>query len=303
MRYSIILFLLFSTLFAGEPMNEPCTIFDKQDAIKSVKEGQIFERSIHLFHAIFDYQEGLLFSTKIDGSLVSNLELEIENSIGAFLKQATPWAGFTGEEGVQFNAQDGTTDYTWFLDPIDGTISFCNGLDTFAFTLTLTHKSEAIATVIYIPRMNKTYKAFKSHGATLNDHPIKMKRTVTGPKSVFAVSDDYTFAMTERSEVLKHLRTLPYITRNITDIYGYCMVAEGKCIGKFDAAGALWDLSPGYLLIQEAGGKCLYFPMPQPTDDLAGSMLIGEAAFVDDVYQYLRNKIDVKTLPVPLETL
>ena len=262
---------------------------------------RILERCVKLFRDEFSHFETankIQFEIKEDGSLVSNLERKIEEVVGDYLQKRTPWAGFQGEEGVCFEASEGSGEYKWFLDPIDGTISFCNGLDGFAFTLTLVQGSKALATIIDFPRLSKTYTAYSGKGAWLNGKPISVPRALKGEKGVFAISDDYTFAMTGRRPILEKLHNLPFILRTITDIYGYCMVAEGKCVAKFDAAGALWDLWPGYLLITETGGSCLFFSVINPTPDLAGSMLVGQKEVIEEIYHHL--KTTDPGLPDPL---
>jgi fructose-1,6-bisphosphatase/inositol monophosphatase family enzyme len=162
-------------------------------------------------------------------------------------------------------------------------------LDTFGFTLTLVHEETPLATIIDFPKLGKTYKAYRHQGATVNEMPIHVRKGVS-EKGLFATSDDYAFKMSNRQEVLPYLRELPCIVRTQTDIHAYCLVAEGKFMGKFDAAGALWDLWPGYLLITEAGGECLFFPAENPTDDLAGSMLLGSRETVRQVFSGLQAK-------------
>lgn len=270
------------------------TLIDKSAAVQFLIKEQVLKKCADLFTQNledFENRNKVAFEIKSDGSLVSNLEQEVERVIGNYLKQVTPWAGFQGEEGFNFMASQGPSDYKWYLDPIDGTISFRNGLDTFAFTLTLVKGDSAIATIIKFPRLERVYTAYSGQGVRLNDKPIKIGNALKNEKGIFALSDNYTFSMTNRETVLKELHQLPYVVRNITDIYGYCMVAEGKCVAKFDAAGALWDLWPGHLLIEEAGGKCYFFPLKNPTEDLAGSMLIGDPAIVDKIYHTLKEKI------------
>lgn len=278
--------------------------YDPFPTIESLVEKKILEQCVELFRKAFhDFEKKneVVFQTKNDGSLVSNLELEIETVIGAFLQEETPWAGFQGEEGVRYDATVGGNEYRWYLDPIDGTTSFYNGWDTFAFTLTLVKNSEALATVIDFPRLSRTYSAYLGRGAFLNQKPISLEHALQSKKPILALSDQYTFEMTQRETVLYKLRTLPYIPRTVTDIYGYCMVAEGKCIAKFDAAGALWDLWPGYLLIREAGGKCLFFSLPQQSEDLVGSMLVGHPDIIDIIHFVLKDSIDEGILPNPDE--
>lgn len=257
------------------------------EAITFLQKNSLLEDCTTTFRDVFKQFPQVDFKMKNDGSLVSDLELEIEKVIGGYLKEKTPWAGFQGEEGTAYPPALEGSQFKWYLDPIDGTISFRNGIDTFAFTLTLVHGNEALATVIDFPRLDATYQAFKNRGAFKNNQRIRVSDNPS-EKSVFALSDDYTFKMVDRQTSLHSLRELPFIVRTQTDIHAYCLVAEGKCIGKFDAAGGLWDLWPGYLLIKEAEGECHFFPIDKGSEDLAGSMLIGGKKTLDIVLQHLR---------------
>lgn len=298
-------FICLTLLFWGAcPVYAEIDSMDADSFVESLVEKKILEQCVAIFRETFhsfEKREEIAFETKVDGSLVSNLELEVERAVGEFLKRETPWAGFQGEEGVFYEAPSGEMGYRWYLDPIDGTTSFHNHWDTFAFTLTLVKNGEALVTAIDFPRLAKTYKAYLGRGAFLNENPISLENALRTEKAILALSDQYTFEMTERKEVLEKLRTLPYIPRTVTDIHGYCMVAEGKCIAKFDAAGALWDLWPGYLLIREAGGECLFFSLPEQTEDLAGSMLVGHPEVISVIHAILQESIAEGILPVPEE--
>src|SRR5690554_3925504 len=76
-------------------------------SIEDLVEKKILEQCVELFRKTFhDFEKRneIAFQTKSDGSLVSNLEFEIETIIGDFLKEEIPWAGFQGEEGVCYDA-------------------------------------------------------------------------------------------------------------------------------------------------------------------------------------------------------
>lgn len=282
-------------------------ITSEEEAVNDLIKNGVLTRCRDLFHTTYHKflaDHKVEFSTKSDGSLVSSLEIEIEKVIGAYLKQATPWAGFVSEEGLTIETQQPDSEFKWYLDPIDGTLSFKNQIETFAFVLTLVSHQEAVASVIDFPALGKTYKVYKGQGATMNDKPISVLKKAT-PHSIFAVSDNYTFGMTDRVGILDAIHKTPFVVRTYTDIYGYSLVAEGKCAGKFDAAGALWDLWPGYLLIKEAGGDCLFFPVENPIADLTGSLLVGSTETIKYIKDHLQNHKQLPefttSLPVSLE--
>lgn len=261
-----------------------------ENAVALVASGGVLKNCVHLFDKVLQERnlDGINFKVKSDGSLVSDLEGTIETAVGAYLKETTPWASFCSEEGLTFSASAGRGPFKWFLDPIDGTISFRNGLPFFAFTLTLAHEDEPIAAVIHLPKLFKTYTALRGKGAYCNERKLDLRsRPAPDKHSVLAHSDAYTFELVSRTSVLDALRKQPYILRSYTDAFGYCLVAEGACVAKFDAAGALWDIWPGYLIIKEAYGACVLYKVPNPTPDLYASVLVGQTTIVRELAQQL----------------
>lgn len=257
---------------------------DELTAVASIKGSNLFMRCIKEFDKYFSEQkECLSFESKSDGSLVSNLEKKIENHFGEMMQEETPWASFKGEEGYYHEAKitDGENTYCWYVDPIDGTISFRNDLDTFAFTLSLVKNREPLASLIYLPTKAQAYFAYKGQGAFCNnlltgeenklvikDHPLERSHIV-------ARSDDYAFKYLQRENMLSRCQDIPAIVRTYTDAFAYTQVAAGKYKAKIDAAAALWDLYPVYLLTREAGGEFVIYLAENPTSDLFCSCLAG----------------------------
>lgn len=264
----------------------------EQQATKFLQDHAVLEQALTIFRTnlVKHIQEESSFEKKQDGSLVSAIEKEIEQKIGKYLAQVTPWASFEGEEGYKYTA-DNKHGYQWYLDPIDGTISFKNNLDTFGMTLTLVKDNVPVATIIDFPRLLKTYIAYRNQGAYRNGKPISMhNQCAEGSHLVVAHSDRYAFALANRKNVLNSIEDLPYVTRTYTDIYAYSLVAEGKCSAKIDIAGALWDLFPGFLLITEAGGSVKFYPADNPNSDLFGSMIVGQKKTVENIHSILYQK-------------
>lgn len=286
LRFFLIFIFMINTAFA-EQTKYPST---SKDAIALIQKENIFKVCKDIFDNEYLEWEGRnKFQIKNDGSLVSAFEKSVEQKIGNFLKNYTPWAAFLGEEGYRFVPKKNYGKFTWYIDPVDGTISFKNGLDTFGLTLTLVKKREPIATLIYFPKLSAVYTAYLNEGAYKNGNSLKLGTTLITKHNIIAHSDDYAFQLTNRESILKSLKRLPYVSRSYTDIYAYTLVAEGKCIAKVDAAGALWDLFPGLLLIREAGGYARFYPIKESTDDLYGSMIVGQKAVVEQIHIQLMN--------------
>ncbi|MFU7502428.1 MAG: inositol monophosphatase [Candidatus Tisiphia sp.] len=274
----------------------------KDEAIKILKDEEIFENVIKIFNENFNnIIDKNKFSINEDGSLVSKLEKEIEREIGIFLAKKTPWASFQGEEGYNYQAQG---NFKWFLDPIDGTISFKNGLDTFGLTLSLVDGFDVIASIVYFPKLSITYIAIKGKGVTVEGRPLQHTKNSNNSHIVVAHSDLYTFKLAQREKILTYLHNSDFIPRTYTDIYGYSLVAQQKCAAKIDAAAALWDLYPGFLLARESEVKTVFIPANNPSEDLYGSLIFGNEEIVDKIINDLiqmkvieKNNIYINHIP------
>lgn len=243
--------------------------------------------------AYLDWEDRNSFISKSDGSLVSGFEKDVEYKIGKYLKEITPWASFEGEEGYK-HITNNQEKYKWYIDPIDGTISFKNGLTTFGLTLTLVKDLEPLVTLIFFPKLNETYTAYKGYGAFLNGKKITINSYNSKDKhKIIARSDSYVFRNYNSKQALEKIEQLPFYIRTYTDIHAYSLVATGKIAAKIDAAAALWDLFPGILLIKEAGGVYYFYPAENSSNDHYGSLILGHKSVVEELHEKLHGK-DVK---------
>ncbi len=68
---------------------------------------------------------------------------------------------------------DRGSEFTWVVDPLDGTIPYTFGIsDHFSVSIALVKKNTPILGVIYAPKRNELYVAEKGEGAFCNDFRI-----------------------------------------------------------------------------------------------------------------------------------
>jgi myo-inositol-1(or 4)-monophosphatase len=107
-----------------------------------------------------------------ENNLVTNIDKAAEKIILDFVKLEYPHHSIIAEEsGTKFNSSD----YTWVIDPLDGTTNFAHGLPIFAVSIGIQKKDETIAGVIYDVMNDKIYAAEKGAGTYVNGN----KSTVT----------------------------------------------------------------------------------------------------------------------------
>ena len=248
---------------------------EREQALRYLKAENVLSQLGNAFRTIFaQHGENNVFYRKEDGTITSQFEQNIEILIGKLLQKLTPWAHFTGEEGTEYRADRSSSLFRWLVDPIDGSISFSRGLDTFSFVATLLEDQIAIASVVLFPSLGREYHAYKDQGLFLNDTRVFMRHPPDVQDIIIAVSDDETFELVKRNSLIQKVRSLNCRVRTYTDLYGHSMVAHGGCSLKIDAACARWDRMPAELLVQEAGGKTLFLPIADSTEALEGSLIV-----------------------------
>ena len=100
----------------------------------------------------------IAFERKRDNSPVTIADREAEAAIKEVIRAHFPSHGFYGEEE---GAQNEAAEYTWVIDPIDGTKSYMRGLPYFATELALVKQGEIIVGISNAPVLKKLLYAAK----------------------------------------------------------------------------------------------------------------------------------------------
>ncbi|HML16686.1 MAG TPA: inositol monophosphatase family protein [Bryobacteraceae bacterium] len=195
------------------------------------------------------------FELKGEFDLVTEADRASERLIVERLRAHFPSHSIVAEEG---GGGEGSSEYRWYVDPLDGTTNFAHGFPAFNVTLALERAGELIAGVIFDPLRDEMFRAERGSGAYLNDRRIHVAKTPAIESSLVATG----FPSRKR-----HLNV------NVHFYYQLAMLSHGVrragsaaldlayvgC-GRLDAFWEFglnpWDIAAGVLLIEEAGGKC-----------------------------------------------
>ena len=166
----------------------------------------------------------------------------------------------------------GDPEWLWIVDSLDGTGNFANFNPFFSVCIALMHQSKLLLGAIYAPAIDEFYLAEKGKGAYLNGVKIHVSDGSD-------LSQSYIFYCEggdkdrERTGKLLH-KVYP----RVTDIRKLgsagletAWVAAGKGEAYFTTRIEPWDVAPGVLLVQEAGGWVSDFhgnPWKPQTSDL-----------------------------------
>lgn len=194
-------------------------------------------------------------NVKIKGNnlkdVVTNADIEADKVVRDMLLEKFPETGIVSEES---EAKEG--EYTWYIDPLDGTTNYSEGLDFFCTSIALGKGDDIILGVIYAPLKKELYTAVKGKGAFCNGKRIYVSR-LNDPAQV-VIDLDFGYKMEGREKTLKIISQV--MSSRAVRLCGSgaltcAMIAEGIKKAYIHFGTKPWDYSASTLLIREAGGK------------------------------------------------
>ena len=196
--------------------------------------------------------------------LVSYVDQETERRLVAGLRQLLPQAGFITEEGTA-EAQETRGEFTWIIDPLDGTTNFVHGLPCYSISVALLHHDELVAGVVHEVARDESFRAAKGAGAFCNDKPMHVSDVRELDQALLATGYPYT----DFNRMDRYLQILAAFMRGTHGVrrvgsaaVDLAWVAAGRFEGFFEFNLNSYDVAAGLLLIKEAGGQVSQFLMP-----------------------------------------
>ena len=186
-------------------------------------------------------------------SLVSYVDKEAEKRIVRELRNLVPNAAIIGEEDDYKDSGD----YTWVIDPLDGTTNFVHGIPTCAVSIALMKNREHVIGTVYEVSLDECFYAWKNGGAWLNGKSIRVSQQNEFSKSLIATGFPYyDFRYLQEylellSQLMKQTHGLRRLGSAATDL---AYVACGRFEGFYEYGLSPWDVAAGALIVREAGG-------------------------------------------------
>jgi myo-inositol-1(or 4)-monophosphatase len=208
-------------------------------------------------------------STGID--LVTEIDKRSDEMITSFLKANFPEHSLLAEES---GTHDMKSDFTWVIDPLDGTTNFSQGLPIFAVSIALQYRGQTMLGVVYSPVIDDLFYAIRGKGAYRNGNRMKVSSKEVLYDAVLATGFPYDIAKHPVNN-LAYFNSLAPKTRAIRRFgaasYDLALVAAGKFDGYWEMALSPWDISAAALMVEEAGGTIIYFRNDRKISVIAGN--------------------------------
>jgi len=198
----------------------------------------------------------LRVTSKGHADFVTEVDRAAEQVIIETLSQAYPDHCFLAEEsGAQ--RPEAPSDFTWIIDPLDGTTNFIHGFPQYAVSIACQHGGQITQAVIYDPTRNDLFTATRGRGAFLNDRRLRVSKRTQLKDCLIGTG----FPFRNLEKIDHYLQLFKRVTECTAGMrrpgaaaLDLAYVAAGRYDGFWEYGLAPWDMAAGSLLVVEAGG-------------------------------------------------
>ena len=157
--------------------------------------------------------------------------------------------------GEEFGHKKSKSDFTWVIDPIDGTRSFVIGNPTWSNLISLNYKGYPILGLANFPVLKKYYLNYSNKNAYVVDNGKRQKLSVNKKATVSNLKLSAAFhgalSLNQQKKIPKILKLMQF---PCSDALSYSHLAEGRLDAVMQCSNKIWDIHPLIPIIKAAGG-------------------------------------------------
>lgn len=212
---------------------------------------------------------------------VTVVDTETERLLRDRLAELRPGEHILGEEeGGSTGGGDGLT---WVLDPIDGTVNFVYGIETYAVSVAVQRDGASWAGAVANVPAGALYSAALGHGARVQQDGVTspLGSSSAVELSMSLVGTGFSYAPEQRARQAEILTRMLPLVRDVrrmgSSALDLCMVGAGLLDAYYEDGVHVWDWAAGALIAAEAGAR-LWLP---PSDGGVGLIVAAAPGIAD----------------------
>ena len=183
---------------------------------------------------------------------VTSSDKAFEKFIRSKINKKFPTHQIIGEE---FGHKKSSSNFTWVIDPIDGTRSFVIGNPTWSNLISLNFKGKPVLGMANFPILKKYYINFSNKIAYVVNNGKKKKIAVNKKVSFSNIKVSAAFhgwlSLDKQKKIPKILKLMQF---PCSDALSYAHLAEGRVDAVIQCSNKIWDIHPVMPIIEAAGG-------------------------------------------------
>jgi myo-inositol-1(or 4)-monophosphatase len=187
--------------------------------------------------------------------LTTSADLASQAAVVDVLRGAFPEHTVVGEEGT---VPGGDGAHIWYVDGLDGTSNFANGIPWYCVSVALRVDDEVLAGAVFDPVHDDLFAAGRGLGATVNGTPLRVSPEAELRRAIVATQIQTSDAG-RIGEFVGDMERLMNAAGGVRFMGAPALllahIAAGHLTAYCERAMPPWDISAGQLLVEEAGGR------------------------------------------------
>ncbi len=187
--------------------------------------------------------------------IVTAADLASERLITDLIRRRHPDHNLLGEEG---GLQHRGSEFTWVIDPLDGTSNFAAGLPWFGVMIAVLQQDKPVLAAMYLPVPDVLYTAERGCGAFRNGKEFRINSGKQLSNTLCSYGLDACGHSATLGKQTRLMGLLVQKARNVrltNSLQDFACTLDGQFGACVNQHCMMWDIAPACLLFPEAGGK------------------------------------------------
>ena len=200
-----------------------------------------------------DAQSSAVRSFKADGSVVTAVDLAINKALTSVIQEYYPGVNIIAEEASS-SSYNPDLEYTFALDPLDGTDTYSMGMPGWCIALGLLKNLEPVGGIVYAPSWGPAgtlLVAEENGNVTLNGRAFKVEKETAHPMQVMAPSTAHRYF--DYSSFYGKVRNSGSSIISMSAIVLHSQISGALINNSF-----IWDIAASHAVIRKLGFELEY---------------------------------------------
>jgi myo-inositol-1(or 4)-monophosphatase len=205
--------------------------------------------------------------------IVTDADFAADRAARTILHRAFPEHAVLSEEDT---APPRRAEYTWVMDPLDGTTNYARRIPIFCVSIALVRRGQPLVGVVYDPLRRECFFAERGRGAFLNGVRLHASKTASFEDAVIG----YELARAPSLRTLGMKMFAHFASQSVTARVGgsaalsLCYIGAGRLDTYMQLTLSSWDVAAGILIAREAGARVTHLD-GKPATLKGGAYLAG----------------------------
>ena len=175
--------------------------------------------------------------------------------------------------GEEYGHKNTKSEFSWVIDPIDGTRSYVVGNPSWSNLISLNYNGEPVLGLANFPKMKKYYLNLNKNSAYVFENnkkrKLKINTKLNFTNAKLAAAFHHHLSLKQQLKIKKFIKRMQF---PCFDALTYCQLAEGRIEIVAQCANKIWDIHPLIPIVRAAGAIITTWDNKNPV--LGGNILV-----------------------------